>query len=280
METEGFTFRPSKQLEQNEILELLKKNFEMPPEYWRWKYIDNPTVDPSLNMVVEKDGKIIGCGCWLPRSLRISNKLELNSLMAAHVAIDQEFRKYGLGRKLIESIRTTRAFEKNDSVLILALILQAPTYKNYFKHITHHTQISDSTIIYTKLLTLRQLIRQIENINKKILAKPENASALSKLELSIRFRLIGAPPFVVRFLSKGIQLDEESSEMIHKKVTFTVKGGLMFIKEMAEGSRSITNLINGLIRRKIVLSGNPFRLYRLYKAYKLIRSSYQPKRQQ
>lgn len=275
MQKTGFKFRSSKPTERNEIVQLLSRNFENVPEYWNWKYLANPNIDPSLLMVVEKEGKIVGCGCWLPRILKISGRLEVNSLMAAHITIDREFRKQGLGEKLVESIRTTKAFKKNVSVVSLSLILEAPLYKNYYKRITKHIPVSKSTIVYAKFLTCKQLRKQIDALNKKIQSRSELALSFSKLNLAVRFLLKGAPPFLIRFSTEGIQLKEGETALTGESFSLTVKGDFMFVKEMTEGCKGIVGLITGLLRRKIGLRGNPMSLPKLYKAYKLIKKAYQ-----
>ena len=112
LDTGDFKFRLSEPAELNEIVELLKKNFEMPLEYWKWKYLENPSINDSLIVVAERAGRIIGCGCWLPRSMKIADELEINSLIAAHLTVEPEYRKHGLGKKLIDYLRVDESLRK------------------------------------------------------------------------------------------------------------------------------------------------------------------------
>lgn len=273
LEKDAFDIHPSKPNELIEIVRLLNRNFENSPEYWNWKYVSNPTIDPSLILVVENGKKIVGCGCWLPRTLKISSQLEINSILASHITVDREYRKHGIGKLLVESIRTSQASAYKKYSISLSLILESPLYQNFYKRITAHVPVSNSTTVYAKFLTCEMLKKRIDFLNKKIQSKPKIGSELSKLSLSIRFSLKGAPPFILRFTEKGIELKEEY--LADKtKTSYTVKGDFMFLKDLSEGSRSISALIVGTLKRKIGLRGNPLFLFKLYKAYKLMKKAY------
>lgn len=273
MTLENLKFRQSKPEELGTMVQLMGRTFENTPEYWNWKYLSNPTISSSLLMIIEDDKRIVGCGCWLSRPLRVSSQLEVNSLLASHITIDPEHRKRGLGSKLVESIRTTKAFEDGGYSVSLALILEAPLYKNFYKRITRHVPVSESTIVYAKFLTCAMLRKRFDFLNRKIQSRPEILAQLAKLGLSIRFLLKGSVPFTIRFSEKGIELEEEG--FVEKDASFTVEGDFMFIKEISEGAKDAKGVIAGYFKGKLGLRGNPLRLPKLYKVYKLIKKAYQ-----
>lgn len=275
LEKANFRFRLSKPDELDAIVQLMERTFQNTPKYWNWKYVSNPTISSSLFMVVEDNGKIVGCGCWLPRHLKVSSQIEVNSLLASHIAIDPEYQKHGLGSKLVESIRTTKAFKDGGYAVSLALILEAPRYKNFYKRITKHVPVSESTAVYAKFLTCEVLRKRISFLNNKIQSKPEIVSQLTKLDLPIYFLLKGSTPFTLTFSERGIELKEEEKALAQRGASFTVKGDFMFIKEISEGAKDMKGIVVGYLKGKIRLRGNPLRLLRLYRAYKLIKKAYQ-----
>jgi GNAT superfamily N-acetyltransferase len=272
LETKNLKFRQSKPEELNTVVRLMGRTFENTPEYWNWKYLSNPTISSSLLMIIEEDKTIVGCGCWLPRHLKVSSQLEVDSLLASHITIDPEHQRRGLGSKLVESIRTTKAFEDGGYSVSLALILEAPLYKNFYKHITRHVPVSESTIVYAKFLTCAMLRKRFDFLNRKIQSKPEILAQLAKLRLSICLLLKGSVPFTIRFSEKGIELEEG---LVETDASFTVKGDFMFIKEISEGTKDAKGMIAGYFKGKLGLRGNPLRLPKLYKVYKLIKKAYQ-----
>mgnify|MGYP000667708838 CR=1 FL=1 len=274
MENQEFILHPSKSTEREEIVQLLRRNFENPPDYWNWKYIKNPTIDSSLILVIKKKQKIVGCGCWLHRTLKISGQLEISSLQTAHLAIDREFQKSGLGKRLLLSMQNASSFNKKGAAICLAVILDNYLYKNFYRRISRHIPISESTAVYAKFLACDQLKKQLEKMNKVILSKPELASSLSKMNLSIRCVLKGAPSFVIQTSANGLEMKEINSTFIGENASFTIRGDFMFVKELIEGYYGISSLFFQLLRNKIALIGNPFSLPKLYRLYKIAKSAY------
>jgi hypothetical protein len=59
--------------DEEEVRQLTKNVFNifLDGEFWIWKYKLNPSFNPSLVMVAERDGVIIGCNHWLLRNFKL-----------------------------------------------------------------------------------------------------------------------------------------------------------------------------------------------------------------
>ena len=102
------TVREAQPDEENQIVKLLEDNLPWPGlnidtsnhDHWRWKYLDSPIM-PSIAVVIEAQGEIIGCAHACITRLKIRDK----TVYAANgydVVIRQDYRGRGLFNLLVE----------------------------------------------------------------------------------------------------------------------------------------------------------------------------------
>jgi len=88
---------------ENQIVELLNKGFNgwpkidincSPKEYWRWKYLDNPTGIINMHVVLDQD-KMICCDHGQPRRIKIDDKIR-TCACRGDLTVDQDYRGKGV----------------------------------------------------------------------------------------------------------------------------------------------------------------------------------------
>jgi len=269
----GLSIRSSTKDEAPKLIELFSKSFEHPEEFWRWRYLSNPFLDPYLVLAVEKGGKIIGCGYWMPRNLKISSRLTVSSLLAAYVFVDSEHRGKGIGRALLESMRSLRVYEKNKSIVCTALVQDAGLYKDFYRSTTKDVPFCDSTATYYKFLNCSEIKKRVNELNQKLKTRNDLHNQFSKLKLRILFLLRGAPPFVLEMLGAKMSVEENVDSKIEKFHGLVVKGDLSFALSFIDGEKGIGSLIKAMFTGSLVVKARLKDMYAVYRFSKLLRQA-------
>lgn len=87
----------------NEFLSLLKNRGEAPYEFYKWKYIDNIKDNFEVGFLAKKNDSFIGCIGLVNYRLCFS-EYSCNVSWFADWFVLNEFRKFGIGKKLMEKV--------------------------------------------------------------------------------------------------------------------------------------------------------------------------------
>jgi len=91
------------------IVELFKLGIGRPNierasiEGWNWRYRLDPNFDPSLILVAEKDGKIIGCMTTTIRDLKIGSSLKVKAA-SGDIVVHPDYRRRGIATALVHKL--------------------------------------------------------------------------------------------------------------------------------------------------------------------------------
>lgn len=233
-------------------------------DYWNWKYKSNPSFDPSFIAVAEINGKIIGCNHWIPYSLKLTDKLNANVVLAADLVVDPAYRGKGVATNLMRFLRSSTgdAVKKKEIVATYMMTGNRQLNKNLFNRSFDYVPIKNSGITYYKLLNLDDIQKKIDSY-----AKSESINLASNQKMRILFDIKGMPKFVLNIDENNIDLTE--TDLSHASVVLTAD---LRAFELIKNKPSLLNLLKMLLSRKIKIRGGLKGIIRLYRNRELLLS--------
>ncbi len=243
------------------VLEILmQETFAFTEDFWKWKHRSYPNFTPQSIIVAEKDGKMIGATCWIPRDLKISNSLTVKAALMCDSAVDPQYRGQGIGSSMMKFLHE----RLKENGIVIAYGFARPIVAKKFYLPLDHFLVAHSTTAYTKFLNCDRWRKRISALieNNEVLIKK-----IAKVNLTIQFVLNGAPPFVIRVRNSKIDL-EEVSETVSMDIRPDVKvrGDLRFLIPSLLKGKGILTLLKLSIQRKIRIKGSlrkPVALFRI-----------------
>jgi GNAT superfamily N-acetyltransferase len=231
-------------------------------DYWNWKYKSNPNFDPSFIAVAEVNGKIIGCNHWIPFSLRLTDTLSANVVLAADLVVDPAYRGKGVATKLLSFLRSSTgdAVKKKEIIASYMMTGNSRLDKNFFNRSFGYVPIKNNVITYHKLLNLKGIQKKIDSYAK---SKPIDLASNQKMR--ILFNIRGMPKFILNIEENNIDLTE--TDLSDASVVLTAD---LRAFELIKNKPGLVNLLKMLFSRKIKIRGGLKGIIRLYRNRELL----------
>jgi predicted N-acetyltransferase YhbS len=267
-EMSGYSYRTLEKKDVPAVMKLVKNAFPdcLSGDYWGWKYQSNPNFDPSLVVVAEKDGKVVGCNHWLVRDFKLSADLKVNAVLGADVVVTPEHRGQGVGKALLKFFRTSTAFKKKD-VIFIYMFADPEIHRNLYRPAVGYVFAPSSTLTFTKVLNPQRIKDKFQLINQAIQSRSDLLERINGLDIQILFRLRGAPTFSVDVSSNHVEFDEgelQSADVI-------VEGEFPVFSAAVEGRIGLGALTKLLLFRKLRVKKGKLKIVKLFKVLRLFK---------
>ena len=263
-----YSYRKFVQADETVLIKLVKEGFPdfLEGNFWVWKYKLNPDFDPSLVVVAEKDGQVVGCNHWLVRDFKLSRCLKVKASLGADIIVRPEHRGHGVGKALLKFFRTSKAFKEKGAILTY-MFADRDLGKRLYGPAVGYVAAPNSTTMYMKFLNCRRLKEKFQLINEAIESRKELQRELDGLNMRIVFRLRGAPAFSINLASNQIDLVEGELETADA----IVEGDFPLFSSAMEGKRGASGLIKALLTRKLKVKKGKLKVFKLFKVFKVFK---------
>jgi len=266
-----YSYRQFLESDEPAVIRLVKNTFPgfLKGDFWVWKYRSNPDFDPSLVVVAEKNGEVVGCNHWLVRDLKLSSSLEVRAALGADVVVHPEHRGHGIGTQLLRFLRLSRAFKKK-GIVISYMFGNPKLSKRFYKPAAGYVAAPNSTITYKKLLNCRELKEEFQRVNDLIKSRKELQTKLEGLKMRVLFRLKGAPNFTINIKSEGVYLEEGKGE----NPDVVVEGSLPLFSSMMEAKKGGWGLAKAWLTGKLKIRKGLLKAFKILKAFKVFQLAF------
>ena len=238
-------------------------------KFWDWKYLENPGFDRSWVAVAEEGGRIVGCNHWLFRGFKVSGSVVVDAALGADIAVVPEYRKKGVGRALIYFMRREHA----DRKLPLMYMFADPALSRHFHTpVGGYVPVEHGTALYTKILNWNKVRSSADAFSQRAKAG-EFGDRLSKVDLTVVFKVRGAPPLLLQVNRDGVKFNVSGA-----RADVTVSADvatLALIK--GEGGGGMRSLIRAVLTRRLRLSGRLTKMFALYRTMWVFREVFSGK---
>lgn len=246
------------------VRELIKTTFYdfLDGDYWDWKYLRNPYFDPSLVAVAENNGEVIGCSHGIPRKFKITEDVEVNSVLGGDLAVRPEYRGQGLGKELLLQCRTQGTI-KNQKIALFYHFTNVNLAKEIHIPFFGDAEVTPSIKQFYKITSWKKLVSLMEDKNIKQALYKKVPSGSKDLDFIILFRMTAAPPLTLRFSKENVDLSEEECE----NADITIEGNLATFTSFLGGKNIKWQLLKAILKRKLKIKGKPWKLLKAYRDF-------------
>ena len=235
-------------------------------DYWDWKHFNNPQFDPSIVVVSEKDGEIVGCSHWLKGNIKIGSDLVVGSFLTCDLAVKPEQRGRGIARELLLQRRTRETF-RSRGIVVNYDFADPRLAKRLYTPLLGYTKVGVAVKKYAKVLNWKRLIDFVSNEDAgRILLR--RFPKLRELNLSICFKSKSAPPLTLRFMNGKIEATENEPSDVH----ILVEADLRVLVSVFEAKHVMTQLLKAVFQRKIKIKGKFLKLYEVTQNFGLLKT--------
>ena len=202
---ESFICRTIRKDDDETVRGLVESTFSrfLSGNFWDWKYLRNPSFDRSFVAVAENNGKIVGCNHWLLRRFKLSDSVVVNGVLAADIVVNPEYRKKGVGRALMNFLRS---HQERKNLVLMYMFANPELRKHFHTPIGGYIPAPSGTAMYTKILNWNKVKRNVAVFNEKV-KRGEFRDKLAKVDLTLAFRVRGAPTLCLHVNSEGVESD-------------------------------------------------------------------------
>ena len=263
-EKPDYSCRVFKNEDEEQVKRLVKSVFgeSLDGEFWNWKYKLNPNFNPSLVMVAEKDGVIIGCDHWLLKSLKLSPSLKTKAVLGAELAVYPEYRSKGVGKALLHSLRSSEVVKNENPLIAQIFVSNASLAKHFHTPAGGYVPAPDRTAYYLKILNWKEVEANVRRFNSQI-AAGKFRDRLSKFELKILFNFSNAPQLYLHMTENGIAVGEKNQDY-EKTADVVIAGDLSTLQKIKIKKKRLRNVLTALITGKLKIKGKPRKLHCFY----------------
>jgi len=258
-----YSYRVLRRKDESAVKSLTKSSFSgfLDGDYWDWKYNRNPNFDPSLVIVAEKDGKIVGCNHWLIRDLKFSNKLVIRSALGADITVKSEHRKRGIGKSLLLFLRSSKAFKEKKAVI--SYMFPNPEMINpLYRPSAFYIPAPRKTTRYMKILNWNKLKKRLATINRHITSNEQLQERVSNVDLNLLLKIGEAPPLFVRIHDKQIEIAEYARATLDKVNVF-IRTDLTTLESLKRAKHKTCRLLEVWFKGKLKIQGKLSSLIKL-----------------
>lgn len=259
--------RPFRSSDEEAVKTLVKNAFGqfLNGDFWTWKYKLNPDFDPSLVMVAEKDGVIIGCNHWLPRTLVLSPSLETRAVLGADVAVSPEYQGKGVGTALLHCLRSSKAVASLNPEI--AFMFADPSLaKKFHTPAGGYFSAPNKTVTYSKILSWTKFEDSANFLNKQI-ADGKFNSNLSRFKLKVLFRISNTPSLSFAISKNGVTLEKNKQAEIN---AVTIMCSFSIFQKIRMANNKKRAIIVALLTFRMRIKGKPSKFIALYRNLSLI----------
>lgn len=226
---------------------------------WEWKYLHNPSFDPSLVVVAEKNGKIVGCDHWLPRDIKISSSSVGRTIMCADIAVDPDHRKRGIAESLVLFERKSSLSKVKGAVLNYAFT-NPNLSRRLFQPAAGFVPIVTSTVTYGKRWSWKQFIQRVKE------GSPSMDLEGVKRNLKLVFDVSGAPPLTIALSQGRIEVSQGDVE----GAVLMVKSDFATLARLRRKEKRIRGLFKALLTGRLRVTGSLLGVISLYQNLDLL----------
>lgn len=255
-----YVYRGFEKGDEDGVKSLIKRVFSgfLEGDYWEWKYKRNPGFDPSLVVVAEDRGKIVGCNHWLVRDLKFSNNSYIKTVLGADIAVDPEYRRKGIGKSLLLFLRNSKAFR--DREVVFSYMFPNPDVVNpLYRPAASYIAAPNFTTRYAKILNWNKFRKRLEAANIRIMADEGLRVKVAGLNMGVLFRIEEAPVLPLRFNEEGIRIDST----VEKDPDVVFRIGLAALECLGSSRRKFFGLMKAWLSGKLKIRGSLLGLARL-----------------
>lgn len=224
--------------------------------FWDWKYLQNPGFDRSLAAVALVGGKIIGCNHWLPRRIKLSDSIVVESMLGANIAVSPEHRKKGVGRALIHFLRLQHAERKPPLMYMFA---DPELQRRFHARVGGYIPVPDGTVLFRKILNWNKVKLNTAAFNERV-QHGEFGDRLAQVDLTVAFRMSGASQLCVHLDSGGVEVDGS-----FKRLDVTVSSDMTTFSLVKDGQIGVRTLIWLCLTGRLKIRGGLRKIYALYR---------------
>jgi len=226
-------------------------------KFWDWKYLMCPGFDRSWIAVAEEEGKIVGCNHWVFRRFKVSGSVAVDVALGADIAVVPEYRKRGVGRALIYFMREKHA----DRKLPLMYMFADPGLSRHFHTpVAGYVSVEHGTALYTKILNWNKVISTAGAFSQRVEAG-EFGDRLSKVDLTVVFKVHGAPPLRLRVNRAGVKADVSEGQ-----ADVVVSGDVATLALIKGEGGGAWGLVEALLSGRLKVRGNVMKMFSLYRS--------------
>lgn len=255
---ESFVCRSLREQDEKAVRALIESSFSgfLQGKFWDWKYPESPGFDRSWVAVAEEGGRVVGCNHWLFRSFKVSGSLLFDAALGADIAVVPEYRKKGVGRALIYFMREKHA----DRKLPLMYMFANPALSRHFHTpVAGYVPVEHGTALYTKILNWNKVKSSANAFSQRARAG-EFGDRLSRVDLTVVFRVRGAPPLRLQVNHAGVKADVSEGG-----ADVTVSGDVATLAMIkGEGKDGRWSLFQAVLTRRLRLRGSLRKMLALY----------------
>jgi predicted N-acetyltransferase YhbS len=263
MMDESFSCRTFRKEDEAAVQHLVETTFSssiLGGEFWNWKYLQNPGFDPALLAVAEKDGEIIGCNHWLQRRFRITSSKEVDCVLGADIAVIPECRKMGVGRALLQFLRTTNAPRKYPLMYMFA---NPKLRKRFHTPVSGYVPAPYGTVCYTKILNWKKVKQKASAFNEAVSAG-KFGKKLSDVDLGVLFKVESAPPLVLHVGEDGVDVYEKE-ETINRRTDVVIAGDVTTLSGLKGKEGDLRKMLTALLTGRMKIRGKPWKMWVAYR---------------
>ena len=251
-------FRKGDEEQVRKLVETIFSRF-MGGEFWNWKYPLNPGFDPSLVVVAEKDGRIVGCNHWLQRRFKIGPTSEVDAGLGADVAVASDFRNMGVGKALLKFVRTANPSKR---YAVMYMFADPELRKRFHSPVAGYVPSPDRTVAYTKILNWMKVRQNVSSFNQKISGGFGKRSLDG--DLSVLFRVASAPPLVLNIRKEGVEIHEKEAAL-ERHVDVTIIGDVTTLSSLKGKGSGTWQMLKALLTGRLKIRGKPWKFWSVYR---------------
>ena len=257
LEESNYIYRTLAIADESAVKELLRRSFISTD--WNWKYLSNPSFDPSLVAIAEENGKIVGCDHWLLRDVKLSRSSVAKAISAGDIAVDPSHRKRGIGRSLLLFQRKSILSNDRGAFLSYAFTSQELNQR-LFQPASGYVPLTTSTVTYSKRWSWKQFIRRVEEVKMNVGPRDGFRGESHKRTVKIVFQVHGAPPLIIALGQGRIEAFEGNAE----GVDLRVKSDLATLARLRRKDKRMRHLLKALLTGRLRISGGLLGIIGLY----------------
>lgn len=259
-------FRKEDEVAVQHLVETTFSNSILGGGFWNWKYLQNPGFDPRLLVVAEKDGEIVGCNHWLQRRFRLRSSKEVDCVLGADIAVMPECRKMGVGRALLQFLRTTNALRKYPLMYMFA---DPDLRKRFHTPVSGYVPAPCGTIGYTKILNWKKVKQKASAFDEAVSAG-RFGKKLRDVDLGVLFKVGSAPPLLFHLGRDGVEVFEKE-ETINRRTDVVIIGDVSALNGLKGKEGGLTKMLATMLTGRIKIRGKPWKMWIAYRNFWVFR---------
>lgn len=230
--------------------------------YWAWKYLQNPDFDQSLVAVAENNGKVIGCNHWLRRRFKISDSVEVDSMLAADIAVSPEYRKMGAGRALMQFMRISEG-AKEKGTPVIYMFANPSLSKRFHVPTGGYITAPDRTVTYTKVLNWNKVEENTSSLNQESQSSKSRRN-LEGVDLGVLFKVRFAPPLFLRLAEGKVDVYQKDAAL-QQHADVIIVSDVATLSGIKKKEGRMWGLLKALLSRRLQVKGGLRKIYTLYR---------------